>query len=169
MFFVPPIVAARMADRLEDVERALENAVQQWTAEDEVPGWDFDLSDLAREATALGRPDLLTSLLTLTEGGERAKLLITTPWQALAVEAAGRHDDALVLFRKSETGWRERSDPCEQAHSLLGQARCLIALGRPKEAVRPLGEARDLFAPLGAVPALADTRVLLGESEVAAV
>jgi len=166
-FFVPLVAAHRTAGRLEDAEGTLEKAVQRWGEENGVPGWDFDLSDLAREATALSRSDLIESLLTLTEGEERATLLIRTPWQALAAEAAGRHDDALALFRKSELGWRKRSDPYEQAQSLLGQARCLITLERPKDALGPLSEARDLFADLGAVLALAETRALLGEGETA--
>lgn len=49
---------------------------------------------------------------------------------------------------------------------LLGQARCLIALERPNDAMRPLGDAHDLFAQLGAGPAVAETRALLGESRV---
>jgi predicted ATPase len=166
-FFVPLVVAHRTAGRLEDAERRLEKVVQRWMEENGVPGWDFDLSDLAREAKVLSRSDLLQSLLTLTEGEGRATLLIRTPWQALAAEAAGRHDDALPLFRKSELGWRKRSDPYEQAHALLGQARCLITLERPKDALGPLREARDLFADLGAVLALAETRALLGEGETA--
>jgi tetratricopeptide (TPR) repeat protein len=168
-FFVPLVVAHRTAGRLEDAERRLEKVVQRWMEENGVPGWDFDLSDLAREAKVLSRSDLLESLLTLTEGEGRATLWIRTPWQALAAEAAGHHDDALALFRKSELGWRERSDPYEQAHALLGQARCLITLERPKDALGPLREARDFFADLGAVPALAETRALLGEGETAAV
>jgi hypothetical protein len=66
-FFVPLVVAHRTARRLEDAERTLEKAVQRWMEENGVPGWDFDLSDLAREANAPVQTG--ESLLTLTEGG----------------------------------------------------------------------------------------------------
>ena len=51
---------------------------------------------------------------------------------------------------------------------LLGQGRCLAALGRP-EAEQPLRETRQLFASMGYQPALAETDALLGESTAAAV
>ena len=49
----------------------------------------------------------------------------------------------------------------EDAQALLGQARCLIALGRSEEATTRLRAARDIFSSLGAVPALAETVGLL--------
>jgi hypothetical protein len=47
--------------------------------------------------------------------------------------------------------------PYEVGHALLGQGRCLVALGRAPEAAAPLAAAREIFARLGARPALADT------------
>jgi hypothetical protein len=51
---------------------------------------------------------------------------------------------------------------------VLGQGRCLTALGQP-EAEPPLREARDLFASMGYKPALAETEALLTRGEAAAV
>ena len=160
-FSVPPIVAHRARGELADAERLVEGAVQIWVSEGSVPAFNFDLCDLARETAALGRPDLLDALLALAAGVQDAGLHIKTAWLAIAAEAAGRQDEALALFQDAEQGWRESGDPYERAHSLLGQARCLIGLERANEAVQPLNDARDLFAGLGAAPALAETDTLL--------
>ena len=54
--------------------------------------------------------------------------------------------------------------PYEEAEALRGQGRCLTALGRAPEAVTPLGAAREIFARLGAKPALAETETLLSRA-----
>ena len=51
--------------------------------------------------------------------------------------------------------------PYEEGHALLGQGRCLVALGTAPEAAAPLAAAREIFARLGAKPALAKTDELL--------
>ena len=135
--------------------------MQIWVSEGSFAAFNFDVCDLARETAVLGRPDLLDALLVLEAGVQGARLHTKTACLAIAAEAAGRQDEALALFQDAEQGWRESGDPYERAHSLLGQARCLIGLERANEAVQPLNEARDLFAGLGAAPALAETDTLL--------
>jgi hypothetical protein len=54
----------------------------------------------------------------------------------------------------------------ERAYALLGQGRCLLALGNPG-AERLLREARDLFASTGYNPALVETELLLGQAAAA--
>ena len=54
--------------------------------------------------------------------------------------------------------------PYEEAQALLGQGRCLVALERAPEAAAPLAAAREIFARLGAVPALAETEEWLGRT-----
>jgi hypothetical protein len=51
--------------------------------------------------------------------------------------------------------------PWGRAQALLGQGRCLVAIGRPAEASVPLQQARDVFTELGAKPAVAETDALL--------
>ena len=48
----------------------------------------------------------------------------------------------------------------ERAYALLGQGRCLAALGKPA-AEAPLREARELFASMGYKPELAETEALV--------
>ena len=168
-FGVVRIVAHRVGGEIAEAEKRFEDFVQLWVAEGSIPGWNFDLCDFARETSALRRPDQLESLLALPAGDQGPAVDLRTTWLAIAAQAAGHHHEALGLFRDAVERWRACSDPYEQAHSLLGQSRCLIALERPAEAVEPLSEARELFAQLGAVPALGETQALLGESEAAAV
>jgi hypothetical protein len=52
--------------------------------------------------------------------------------------------------------------PYEEAQALLGEGRCLVALGRAPEAAPVLEQARAIFARLGAEPALHEADQLLG-------
>ncbi len=51
----------------------------------------------------------------------------------------------------------------EQAHALLGQGRCLIALADPA-AEQPLRQAAELFNSISYRPALAETEALLEQT-----
>ena len=46
----------------------------------------------------------------------------------------------------------------------LGLGRCLVSLGRAREADQPLRRAREQFASLGAAAALAETDTLLQQA-----
>ena len=72
----------------------------------------------------------------------------------------GDHSGAITAYARAAEGWREFGNVPERASALLGQGRCLRALGRP-EAEQPLREARDLFDSMGYKPALAETDALL--------
>ena len=48
--------------------------------------------------------------------------------------------------------------------ALLGLGRCLLELGRPTEAMPILTDAYEIFQPLRAAPALAETDALLHQS-----
>ena len=88
--------------------------------------------------------------------------------RAQLVEAAGEHADAASLYADAAARWRAFGNVPERAYALLGQGRCLAALGKP-EAEVPLREARHLFASMGYKPAREEAEALLGESEAAAV
>jgi hypothetical protein len=67
--------------------------------------------------------------------------------------------------RQPQAGRRSGNVP-ERAYALLGQGRCLGALGRP-EAEQPLREARDLFASMGYKPEFVEAAALLRQTAVA--
>jgi hypothetical protein len=85
--------------------------------------------------------------------------------QAQLAEAADQH--AAELYAESAERWRKFGNVPERAYALLGQGRCLTAVGKAGEA--PLREARELFASMGYKPALAETEALLRKGKAAAV
>jgi hypothetical protein len=72
-----------------------------------------------------------------------------------------------VLYAESATRWQEFGNVPERTYALLGQGRCLTAVGSP-DAAEPLREARELFASMGYKPAVAETDELLTQGEAAA-
>jgi hypothetical protein len=80
--------------------------------------------------------------------------------RAALAEDARRMADAAKLYGAAAAGWSDFGNTAEWAYALLGQGRCLHALGRA-EAAQPLREARELFASMGYKPALAETEALL--------
>ncbi len=71
-------------------------------------------------------------------------------------EMRGESESAVAMFSEAAEGWRGYGHPWEEGHALFGQGRGLIALGRTVESVAPLKNARELFAALGAGPALTE-------------
>jgi hypothetical protein len=80
--------------------------------------------------------------------------------RAALAEDAERTADAAQLYSAAAAGWSDFGNTAEWAYALLGQGRCLHALGRA-EAAEPLRQARGLFASMGYAPALAETEALL--------
>jgi hypothetical protein len=88
--------------------------------------------------------------------------------RAQLAEHAGDHTDGAARYAEAATRWQQFGNVPERAYALLGQGRCLAALGKP-DAQEPLREARALFTSMGYKPALAETEALLDENEPAAV
>ena len=70
------------------------------------------------------------------------------------------------MYAEAADSWQKFGDVPEHAYALLGQGRCLAALGKPG-AEGPLREARELFASMGYGP-LSETEALLAETAAAA-
>ncbi len=75
--------------------------------------------------------------------------------RALLEEHGNDHAAAAAGFADAAARWHDFGMPYEEGQALLGQGRCLMALGRAPEAAAPLAAAREIFARLGAEPALA--------------
>jgi hypothetical protein len=112
------------------------------------------LPELVRCAGDAGTIDLAQRLLA----DAHAQLPYADHAQVVArarvAEARGRFDEALAGYRDGMARWAAFAMPYEEGHAQLGEARCLIALGRRAEARRALSRARTTFERLGAAAPL---------------
>ena len=119
------------------------------------------LPAFVRTALALGSRELAERLAAGVEAhtpfNEHA---IVTVAAALA-EARGDLQAAAEGYAAAAERWQSFGALPERAFALLGEGRCLTALGGPAEAVAALLAARALFDTLQAAPGLAETDALL--------
>jgi tetratricopeptide (TPR) repeat protein len=127
----------------------------------------FRLGSLLRTALALDEPALAERLAGRLDALSSIDLHAQVSASAQLAEAAGDHDAAVRLYEQAAEEWEQFGDVPERAYALLGQGRCLHALGRG-EAEQPLRLACELFALLGYRPALEQTEALLHEAQAAA-
>ncbi|HYZ02212.1 MAG TPA: adenylate/guanylate cyclase domain-containing protein [Candidatus Binatia bacterium] len=81
--------------------------------------------------------------------------------EAERAEAHGNHEEALRRFVEAEETWSALGHVFHRGLALLGQARCLSALGRPAKAEGPAREAEVIFAGLRARSLAGQARALL--------
>ena len=86
-----------------------------------------------------------------------------TAARAVIAEARGDHESAAVQYSETAERWQAFGAVFERGHALLGEGRCLLALGRTG-AESPLREARAVFARLDARSLVAETDALLGRA-----
>ena len=122
------------------------------------------LPDLVRVAIAAGEPGLGAQLADGLKPLYQLDQHAAVTARALLAEQHGENAEAAALFTDAAGRWERFEVPWEQAQALLGEGRCLLTLGRPPEAREPLHTARDIFASLGANPALTDANLLLAQA-----
>jgi class 3 adenylate cyclase/tetratricopeptide (TPR) repeat protein len=119
------------------------------------------LPDAVRTAVRVGdlplAERLMNALLMALPDQQHARVSAS----AITAEAHGELAEAADLFADAAQRWERFGVVTERAFALLGQGRCLAALGRPDEAGEPLRTARELFAAMGAQPSLVETDTLL--------
>jgi len=76
-------------------------------------------------------------------------------------EGARDGEDAEARWAEVRSSWSMLGVPYEEGPALKTRGRCLVALARAPEAAAQLAEAREIFARLGARPALAETEAFL--------
>ena len=162
----PPAAALRLAQGDPPGARALlselSNAHAAWTAT-----YAANLGEAVRAALAAGAPDLAAELADAVRPRLPLQQHAVVTARALLAEHHGQHAEAAALFADAAERWQAFEVPWERAQALLGRGRCLLALARPAEARQPLRTARDIFATLGARPALTDVDRLLAQATTA--
>jgi class 3 adenylate cyclase/tetratricopeptide (TPR) repeat protein len=159
----PPAAALRLAQGDPPGARSLLVELGQahaaWTT-----SYAANLATAVRAALAAGAPELAAELVGALQPRHPLQQHAMVAARALLAEQDSRHAEAAGLYADAVGRWKQFEVPWEQAQALLGQGRCLIALGRPGEAREPLRTARDIFATLGARPALTETDKLLAQA-----
>ena len=151
--------AGRLAQGLPEQARALLVELEETPGARETSYYARQLGAMVRTALAAGDPELAARLADGLEPHFPLREHALCAARAQLAEAAGDHAKAAALYAEAAERWREFGNVPERAYALLGQGRCLAALGRP-EAEEPLREARELFASMGYQPALAETDAL---------
>jgi hypothetical protein len=126
------------------------------------------LPELLRNALVLGDRALATRLVDGVPPVTPLAQNVLAVCRPKLAEAAGDRARPPASTPRPQHAGRSLGNVPERAHALLGQGRCLAALGK-RDSPKPLREARELFALMGYKPALAETDTLLSESEAAAV
>jgi tetratricopeptide (TPR) repeat protein len=110
------------------------------------------LPNLVAIAFAAGAPDVASAFLeTDYRPAARVAAAVVTA-RAVAAEASERFEDALKLYEDADARWADYGFVLGRADALHGAGRSLLALGRDPQA--QLREARELYARLGAQPAV---------------
>jgi class 3 adenylate cyclase/tetratricopeptide (TPR) repeat protein len=128
------------------------------------PQYTANLGEAVRAALAAGAPELAAGLADAVRPRLPLEQHAVVTARALLAEHHGQHAEAAGLFADAADRWQRFEVPWEQAQALLGQGRCLLALGQPGEAREYLRTARDIFTMLGAGPARTDVDRLLAQA-----
>jgi class 3 adenylate cyclase/tetratricopeptide (TPR) repeat protein len=157
-----PAAAALEAEAPERAS-ALLAEVEQAPGTRESPYYARVLAAMLRTALAAGDPDLAKRLADGLEPRYPLDEHALCAARAQLAEHAGDHADAATLYGEAAARWEQFGNVPERAHALLGQGRCLLALGDPA-AEHPLHQAAELFSSMGYCPALAETEALLEQT-----
>jgi class 3 adenylate cyclase/tetratricopeptide (TPR) repeat protein len=122
------------------------------------------LPEMARAALTIGNPELAERLAAGVEPRTPLAEHALVAVHAALDEAGGDAQAAADGYAQTAERWQQFGVIPEQAYALLGQGRCLTALGQPAEATRALVQAREIFNSLKAAPALAETDALLDQA-----
>ena len=125
--------------------------------------WAYHVPLAARCAVAAGDADLASRLVEELVPRRAYDAYAAITVAALVAESRGDVERGVESYGAAALGWETLGAPPEQAHALFGLARCLTTLDRAPEAAAPLLTAHDLFATLGARPALAGCEGLLAQ------
>ena len=119
------------------------------------------LARIARILAPAGHLDLLSRIVDHTPTGMLVYANNALSAKAVLAEGSRHHADALDLYTPAAAAWASYGYPLEQAHALLGAARCSLALDRPAHDI--LSRARAILRHLGAGPLLGECDALIAQ------
>ncbi len=155
--------AAALVRRDPEQARSLLAEVEQLQGSHETPYYARYLAAMLRAALEAGDAELANRLADGLEAGYPLDEHALCSARAQLAEHAGEKAEAAKLYAEAAGRWEEFGNVSERAYALLGQGRCLRALGRPG-AEESLRKAREAFASMGYKPALAETEALLEQT-----
>lgn len=161
------LTAASVRLHLGDADSALE-MLAEWEAQPRPgsgPNYVVYLPEAVRTALAGGDDGLAVRLAGGIECVLPIQRNVRATLRGLLAEHRGEHEAAAEDFAAAAC-WHDFAVPGEEAQALLGQGRCLVALGRASDAAPVLAAARDIFARLGAGPAQAEAEALVESLDV---
>jgi class 3 adenylate cyclase/tetratricopeptide (TPR) repeat protein/energy-coupling factor transporter ATP-binding protein EcfA2 len=150
----------------DDTPTAVWEALTSWTRERPTmgePSYALLSPDVVRVALRRGDLPLAESVCESVPTTGPLYRHAKASGSAAVAEALGDHQAASLRFADAAARWRDFGLPYEEGQALLGEGRCLGALGRASEAAAPLAAAREIFTRLGARPALDETLAELEE------
>jgi class 3 adenylate cyclase/tetratricopeptide (TPR) repeat protein len=124
------------------------------------PYYAATLPGLIRGAIALGDLGLAAQLIAGVEPRTPLQEHALAACRAARTEAAGDFAEAAHAYKDAAMRWRQFGDVPELAYALLGQGRCLVAVGGAG-AQEPLREALELFGSMGYGPAVGESEAFL--------
>ncbi len=119
------------------------------------------LPSLTRLSLVLGDHNLAEGLIRGFEPRDAYADHARAAGAAVVTESRGEREAAADAYADAAKRWEAFGVVTEHAFALLGQGRCLVALGRAEDAWPVLIRAREIFEWLGAAPHLAETEALL--------
>ncbi len=156
-------VASAAANLALGRRQAAEAMLCEWAVSpqpDVTVGYVWMVPEALRTALRCSGVELGEELRHRGDGTLPIHLAVKASVDALLAESHG-DPKAAADFADAASRWHDFCVPYEEAQALLGQGRCLVALGRAPEAAAPLDQAREIFGRLGAKPALAETNELM--------
>jgi class 3 adenylate cyclase/tetratricopeptide (TPR) repeat protein len=121
-------------------------------------------AEAVRLAVGAGDLDLAHRLQAANRGYAGRSELILATGAAILAEADGRLDEAAPAYLDVAQRWAAYGNVIEEGYALTAAGRCLIGLGRGREAVQPLRTARELLAAPAASVLVADVDNLLADT-----
>ncbi len=157
------LAAAPVRLHLGDADAALK-LLSEWDSRERPgsgPNYVVYLPEAVCTALAAGDERLAARLAGGVDSALPMQRHVLATTQGLLAERRGEYETAAAVFADAAAGWHGFEIPYAEAQALLGQGRCLLALDRAPEAAPALAAACEIFARLGAMPALAETEALL--------